>query len=221
MDEQALGDKLSCGTVVGGDEIEAAIGQGGFGVVYRARHQHLSTLVALKEYLPAAVAVRTGLTVSPRYQSVASDYEDGLRRFKEEARRLTQFRSHPRVVTCLGFFEERGTAYLVMEYEEGLPLSELLTRREAAGRPLEQGELLRLAEQLLDPSRLAGGHERRSQAVSLHPESRDQSSALAAPAHAHEELRFGRCLSIWPRRRCCTPSDVRDIMERNVHATAC
>ncbi len=150
MDEQALGDRLSNGTVVGEFEIEAVIGQGGFGVVYRARHQHLGTLVALKEYLPAAVAVRTGLTVSPRNQSLASDYEDGLRRFKEEARRLVQFRSHPGIVTCLGFFEERGTAYLVMVYEEGLPLSELLTSREKAGRPLEQGELLRLAERLLD-----------------------------------------------------------------------
>ena len=145
MDEQALGDGLPNGTVVGEYQIEAVIGQGGFGVVYRARHRNLGTLVALKEYLPTTVAVRTGLTVCPRNQSVSADYEDGLRRFREEARRLVQFRSHPGVVTCLGFFEEHGTAYLVMEYEEGLPLSELLTSREAAGSPLQQGELLRLA----------------------------------------------------------------------------
>ena len=70
---------------------------------------------------------------------------------------MAQFRSHPGVVTCLGFFRERGTAYLAMEYEEGLPLSELLTNREAAGSPLQQGELLRLAKQLLDS--LATVHE--------------------------------------------------------------
>ena len=157
MDEQALGDGLPNGTVVGEYEIEAVIGQGGFGVVYRARHRHLGTLIVLKEYLPATVAVRTQLAVRPRNPSVSAHYKDGLRRFREEAQRLVQFRGHRGVVTCLGFFEERGTAYLVMEYEEGMPLSELLTSREAAGRPLEQGELLRLTEQLLNS--LATVHE--------------------------------------------------------------
>ena len=157
MDEQALGDGLPNGTVVGEYEIEAVIGQGGFGVVYRARHRHLGTLIVLKEYLPATVAVRTQLAVRPRNPSVSAHYKDGLRRFREEAQRLVQFRGHRGVVTCLGFFEERGTAYLVMEYEEGMPLSELLTSREAAGRPLGQGELLRLAEQLLNS--LATVHE--------------------------------------------------------------
>ena len=41
----------------------------------------------------------------------------------EEARRLVQFQRHPGVVTCVGFFEERGTAYLAMVYEAGQPLS--------------------------------------------------------------------------------------------------
>ena len=49
-----------------------------------------------------------------------------------------------------GFFEERGTAYLAMEYEDGMPLSELLAKREAAASPLAEDELLKLAEQLLE-----------------------------------------------------------------------
>ena len=149
-DQQALREGLPSGTELGEYEIEAAIGQGGFGVVYRAKHRYLGTVVALKEYLPATVAVRTGGRVRPRNQAVAADYEEGLRRFIEEARHLVQFRSHPGVVTCVGFFEERGTAYMAMEYEEGLPLSELLTKREVAGRPLDEGELLRLAGQVLE-----------------------------------------------------------------------
>ena len=148
--ERSVRDGLPTGTELGEYVIEAAIGQGGYGVVYRARQRYLGTLVAVKEYLPATVAVRTEGKVCPRNPSAAADYEEGLRRFTDEARRLVQFRSHPGVVTCVGFFEERGTAYMAMEYEEGLPLSELLTKREAAGSPLDERELLRLAEQILE-----------------------------------------------------------------------
>lgn len=131
--EHVVKDGLPSGTELGEYVIEAAIGQGGYGVVYRASHRYLGTVVALKEYLPATVAVRAEGRVCPRNQSVAADYEEGLRRFMDEARHLVQFRSHPGVVTCVGFFEERGTAYMAMEYEEGLPLSELLTKREQRG----------------------------------------------------------------------------------------
>ena len=150
MDKQAFASALPSGTVLREYVIEAAIGQGGFGVVYRARHRYLGTLVALKEYLPAMVAVRAEGMVGPHNQSVTADYEEGLRRFIEEALRLVQFRSHPGVVTCIDFFEERGTAYLAMEYEDGLPLSELLMKREADATPLSEEELLRLADQLLE-----------------------------------------------------------------------
>ena len=150
MDKQAFADGLPTGTVLREYVIEEAIGQGGYGVVYRARHRYLGRVVALKEYFPISVAIRTAGIVRPRNRSVTADYEEGLRRFMEEARRLEQFRSHPGVVTCLGFFEERGTAYLAMEYEDGLPLSELLAKREAASSPLSEGELLKLAEELLE-----------------------------------------------------------------------
>ena len=156
-DEQAFADGLPTGTVLREYVIEAAIGQGGYGVVYRARHRYLGRVVALKEYFPTTVAIRTAGIVRPRNRSLTADYEEGLRRFTEEARRLEQFRSHPGVVTCLGFVEDRGTAYLAMEYEDGLPLSELLAKREAAASPLSEGEVLKLAEQLLES--LSAVHE--------------------------------------------------------------
>ena len=150
MDDQVFADALLTGTSVREYVIEKAIGQGGYGVVYRASHRYLGSVVALKEYFPTELAVRTNGTVRPRNRSATADYEEGLRRFMEEARRLEQFRSHPGVVTCMGFFEERGTAYLAMEYEDGMPLSELLAKREAAASPLAEDELLKLAEQLLE-----------------------------------------------------------------------
>ena len=139
MNAQEDRDWLSSGTELGEYVIEAVIGQGGYGVVYRASHRYLGTVVALKEYLPATVAVRAGGSVSPRNQSVAADFEEGLRRFIEEARHLVQFRSHPGVVTCVGFFEERGTAYMTMEYEEGLSLSGVASQAGGGGEAVGRG----------------------------------------------------------------------------------
>ena len=157
IDEQAFADTLPTGTVLREFVIESVIGQGGFGIVYRVRHRHLRRVVALKEYFPRELAVRREGTVRLGNQSESADYEEGLRRFMEEARRLEQLRGHPGIVTCLGFFEEQGTAYLAMEYEDGMSLSELLASREAAANPIGEGELLQFAEQLLES--LSAVHE--------------------------------------------------------------
>ena len=155
-DSDLLG-ALQSGFQVNQYVIQDVLGHGGFGVVYRARHCELETIVALKEYLPTEIAIRQSGTVHPRSRALAGHYEEGLRRFVEEAKRLVRFRNDPSVVTCLEFFRVNGTAYLVMEYEEGLPLSELLSRREAAGRPLSEDEMLDLMEPLLEG--LARVHE--------------------------------------------------------------
>ena len=125
--------------------------------MYRARHRYLDRVVALKEYFPTTVAIRTSGTVRPRNLSVTVDYKEGLRRFIEEARRLEQFRSHAGVITCLGFFEERGRRTWRWSTRTACPLSDLLAKREAAASPLAEGELLQLAEQLLES--LSAVHE--------------------------------------------------------------
>ena len=140
---------LPAGTVLRGYVIEAVLGYGGYGVVYRARHEELGHLVAIKEYLPADLSVRDRGTVLPRSTDWLEVYEDGKRRFLEEAKRIVQFTAEPGVVTCLDFFRANGTAYLVMEYVDGLPLADLLKGREGSGRPLDQEELLSLVIPLL------------------------------------------------------------------------
>ncbi len=137
--------------------LEQVLGHGGFGIVYRARHNELGNLVAIKEYLPVELALREGLSVQIRSTESRGHYEDGLRRFLEEARALVGFHDHASIVSCRDFFRANGTAYLVMEYEEGLPLSELLARREAAGRPFAEADLLAVMVPLLEG--LARVHE--------------------------------------------------------------
>ncbi len=150
-------DALPRETVLRDYTIERVLGHGGFGIVYRARHNELGNRVAIKEYLPVELALREGASVHPRSAACRADYEDGLRRFRDEARALIDFQNHPSIVSCREFFRANGTAYLVMEYEEGLPLSQLLARREAAGRPFAEADLLAVMVPLLEG--LARVHE--------------------------------------------------------------
>ena len=149
-DEQERRDALPLGAALGAYTVEDVLGHGGFGIVYRARHNELGNVAAVKEYLPAELAVREGASVHPRSAACRAGYEDGLRRFRDEARALVEFQAHPSIVSCRDFFRANGTAYLVMEHEDGLPLSELLRRREASGRPFDEADLLAVMVPLLE-----------------------------------------------------------------------
>ena len=143
-------DALPVGTVLREFIIEAVIGHGGFGIVYRAGHNELDLTVAIKEYLPVELAVREGATVQPRSGTDREDFENGLRRFRDEAQALIDFESHPSIVSCREFFRAHGTAYLVMAYEDGQSLAELLAGREAEGRPFTASDLLAVMTPLLE-----------------------------------------------------------------------
>ena len=143
-------DALPVGTVLRDFTIQAVIGHGGFGVVYRADHNLLDLTVAIKEYLPVELAVREGATVRPRSGTVRKDFEDGLRRFRDEAQVLVGFDSHPSIVSCREFFRAHGTAYLVMACEDGRSLAEVLSSRELEGRPFAESDLLAVTTPLLE-----------------------------------------------------------------------
>lgn len=139
--DQERRDALPVGTVLRDFTVREVIGHGGFGVVYRAGHNELDLTVAIKEYLPVELAVREGSTVRPRSGTVRRDFEDGLRRFRDEAQVLVGFDNHPSIVSCRDFFRENGTAYLVMAFEDGRSLAEVLASREAEGRPFTEWDL--------------------------------------------------------------------------------
>ena len=148
--EGEWGGSLRIGSRLRGYIIENVLGQGGYGIVYRCRHLELGTTVAIKEYLPNELAVRVDGRVRVRNHMIRHHFEDGLRRFKEEALRLVEFADHPNIVSCQDFFRLNGTAYSVMDYEVSLPLSKLLQVREARHRPFDENDLLAIVIPLLD-----------------------------------------------------------------------
>lgn len=137
-------DALPRGHQLADYEIESVLGVGGFGITYLARDSQLGAKVAIKEYLPQDISGRVSATQvypNPDTPNAIQDYQWGLKEFLKEARHLVRFK-HDNIVRVLRYMEANGTAYMVMEYEEGESLSQQL--KNTAGRRLEEKELLRV-----------------------------------------------------------------------------
>ncbi len=127
MPEKEYQQVLDVGEEIDSYKILEVLGAGGFGVTYKAFDQHLNCTVAIKEYLPSALALRAeGRTVVPRSLSLAEEYHYGLEQFIEEGRTLACFK-HPNIVRVTRYLKANGTAYLVMDYESGQSLQEYLS----------------------------------------------------------------------------------------------
>ncbi len=128
--------------------IVSVLGQGGFGVTYKAVDERLERMVAIKEYLPRQFATReSDATVRARSAADAEVFEWGRKRFIDEARALAKFK-HPNIVAVIRYLEANGTAYLVMEYEEGRDLEKWLAGR--SERPSEDVIVGRILLPVLD-----------------------------------------------------------------------
>ena len=102
--------------------IDSVLGQGGFGIAYKATDVNLNAKVVIKEYLPEDFAYRTtDSSVCARDDHDQEFYQTGLDSFLVEARTLATFR-HPNIVRVARFFEANRTAYMVLEYERGQSL---------------------------------------------------------------------------------------------------
>ena len=108
-------------------EIVEKLGEGGMGVVYKARDTHLDRFVAIKVLPPEKVA-------------------DGerKRRFVQEAKSASAL-NHPNIITIYDIATENGIDFISMEYVPGRALNQVITRK---GLPL--GEALRYAVQIAD-----------------------------------------------------------------------
>ncbi len=117
---------LPIGTRLADFEITGVIGEGGFGIVYLAFDHSLRRTVAIKEYMPGALAGRNAdNSVSVRSKRHQETFETGLKSFINEARLLAQF-DHAALVKVYRFWEENNTGYMAMRYYEGQTLKSVV-----------------------------------------------------------------------------------------------
>lgn len=118
--------------------IGKVIGYGGFGVTYLAWDTVLQTKVAIKEYLPSEFSTRAvGQTqVTVFSGDKAKQFNDGMEKFVDEAKRLAKFRNENGIVKIFDSFSENSTAYIAMEYLQGETLAQRLEREKTI--PVEE-----------------------------------------------------------------------------------
>jgi serine/threonine protein kinase len=135
---------LPPGTVLREWRLEEVLGVGGFGIVYRGQGVYFGEAVAIKEYFPSAISDRIdGTTVAPTDSSSEEIYELGRQKFLEEAKvlwNLSRPERHPNIASVRSLFEIHGTAYMVMDFENGVSLSQMLRD----GKQFDEKSLLAL-----------------------------------------------------------------------------
>ena len=121
---------LPPGTVLREWRLEEVLGVGGFGIVYKGRGIYFDELVAIKEYFPSSISERDAEdTVVPIDSDAEEVHALGLKKFVEEAKLLWNLSTptrHPNIVSVRSLFEIHGTAYMVMDFEDGVSLSKML-----------------------------------------------------------------------------------------------
>ncbi|GGE85032.1 serine/threonine protein kinase [Massilia psychrophila] len=126
---------LPDGLEIGGYRIVKKIASGGFSIVYLA-YDGDGNAVAIKEYLPSALALRQpGELIPVVAKANLPVFRIGLKCFFEEGRSLALI-AHPNVVRVLNFFRANETVYMVMAYESGHSLQEHIARLSAKGSRL-------------------------------------------------------------------------------------
>lgn len=144
---QEVLDALPPGTLIDHYVIDKVIGAGGFAITYRGLHRGLNKVFAIKEHFPRTHAYRDPQTMSVVPMAPGDPtFEWARDRFIDEARTLARFR-HKAIVAVASVFEANGTAYSVLEYEEGRTLFDWL---DEIRRKPSQAELDFIVAPLLD-----------------------------------------------------------------------
>lgn len=106
-------------------EIKEVIGGGGFGIVYRAWDHQLERTIAIKEFMPSSLAVRSDdLNLALRSERFSKTFHAGLNSFIQEARLLARF-NHPNMLHVLRFWVQNDTAYMCTQFYSGTTLSNM------------------------------------------------------------------------------------------------
>ena len=130
--------------------IKDILGQGGFGITYRAHDRNLDRDVAIKEYLPTPFAYRhQDYSVKPLTGDHNENFAWGLDSFLKEAQTLAKFK-HDNIVQVHSVFEQNNTAYMVMAYEHGDSLSALYKANHRGDQAFYEGVYFPIFEGLVE-----------------------------------------------------------------------
>lgn len=125
---------LRLGTVLKGHFIVGtAIGVGGFGITYKCYDATLGVIVAIKEFFPVGLVNRSPgeMKVGLLSGEKEKQYKNQIKRFLMEAQSIAQFGKANDIVNVFDYFEENNTAYIVMEYIDGVLLKDYLEKQGA------------------------------------------------------------------------------------------
>ncbi|MCR5773738.1 MAG: serine/threonine protein kinase, partial [Lachnospiraceae bacterium] len=125
--------------------IGRVIGKGGFGITYLAFDLKLDTRLAVKEYYPMGMAIRTpGSTlVTVSNQQSEEPFKNGAEKFYNEAKMVAKFNGNPNIVSVHDFFYENDTVYFTMGYLEGETLKSYLKDKR-----LTEGQAVRVMQDI-------------------------------------------------------------------------
>ena len=132
--------------------IGKVIGEGGFGITYMGWDLNLQVRVAVKEYFPMGLATReTGQGRSCAISALPGvrrdNYRQGLEKFMTEAQNLSKFYNLNGIVSVKDFFFANETAYMIMEYVDGVTLGSYLKQH---GGQLSEQEVLALFHPVME-----------------------------------------------------------------------
>ena len=119
--------------LIGRYTVEGVLGQGGFGITYLGMDELHKKKVAIKEFFPQGIVTRNieyEDTVTVTLVGEKENYDKGKERFLKEAQTMAMFSKDKGIVKALDFFEINNTAYIVMEYLEGVTLKQYLRENE-------------------------------------------------------------------------------------------
>lgn len=109
--------------------IEAKIGEGGFGITYKAIQNGLNRVVCIKEYFPAGKCTRATKKNTVFVQGTSEQvFEKYRQAFVREAKMLATLH-HPNIVEVLDVFDENNTSYMVMTFVKGKSLQQIVEVR--------------------------------------------------------------------------------------------
>ena len=151
VDQDNAPHQLPAGTVLEGKyQVGRVLGQGGFGITYVGWDLNLDIQVCIKEFYPSSTVNRDHRftsRVNCNTTGMEAGYAASRERFLREAKSLAKFRSVHQIVSIFDFFQDNNTAYIVMEYVEGIDLAKYVYKR---GGRIGMNETLRILKPIME-----------------------------------------------------------------------